>query len=196
MKAKILTTIKTFVLAIVILTGTVVSNHITQNSIIAEAATKIPKINTKSAKLKVGETYNIKIKNPGKNKWKWTSTNKKVATVDKNGVVTAESRGVTYINVSCKNYFLSCKVLVKSAFDKNEAKEKITFTPVSTDNTLYKVTSTYDIPTHVTAIYKIVDKDGVTISKSSTDVLATPWGDSYIKIPSIRNDQTIQLSYS
>ena len=196
MKTKILTTIKTFVLAIVILTSTVVSNHIAQNYIIAEAATKIPKINTKSAKLKVGETYNIKIKNPGKNKWKWTSTNKKVATVDKNGVVTAKSRGVTYINVSCKNYFLSCKVLVKSAFDKNEAKSKITFTPIGADNTFYKVTSTYEMPAYVTANYKIVDKDGVTISKSSTGVLATPWRDSYIKIPFIRNDQTVQLSYS
>ena len=48
----------------------------------------------------------------------------------------------------------------------------------------------------MTAIYKIVDKDGVTISKSSTDELATPWGDSYIKIPSSNDDQTIQLSYS
>ena len=163
---------------------------------VVQAATKKPKLNVKVVKLKVGETYNLKIKNPGKNKWKWTSTNKKVATVDKNGVVTAKSIGVTDINVSCRDYYLFCKIWVKSAFDQDEAKEKITLTPVSADNTFYKVTSTYEIPTYVTVNYKIIDKDGVTISKSSTSVLAIPWGDTYIKIPSTNNNQTIQLSYS
>ena len=163
---------------------------------VVQAATKKPKLNVKVVKLKVGETYNLKIKNPGKNKWKWTSTNKKVATVDKNGVVTAKSTGVTNVNVSCRDYYLSCKIWVKSAFDKKEAKENITFTPVSADNTFYKVTSTYDLPTYVTAYYKIIDKDGITISKSSTGILATAWGDSYIKIPSCNDDTTMQLAYS
>lgn len=126
---------------------------------------------------------------------KWSSSDKNVVTVNKFGRIKGISKGTATISAKFEKKTYKCKVTVKQKFNKEEAKSKIEITPIGTDNTLYKVTSIYDIPTYVTANYKIVDKDGVTISKSSTSVLATSWGDSYIKIPPIKNDQTVQLSY-
>lgn len=127
---------------------------------------------------------------------KWSSSDKNVVTVNKLGRIKGISKGTATISAKYNKKTYKCKVTVKQSFNADEAKSKITITPIGTDNTLYKVTSTYNLPTHVTANYKIVDKDGVTISKSSTSILATPWGDSYIKIPSNNDNQTVQLSYS
>lgn len=127
---------------------------------------------------------------------KWSSSDKNIATVNKLGRIKGISQGTATISAKFEKKTYKCKVTVKQKFNADEAKSKITFTPIGSDNTLYKVTSTYEIPTRVTVNYKIIDKDGVTISKSSTSVLATAWGDSYYELPSIDNDQTIQLSYS
>ena len=141
---------------------------------------------------------------------KWSSSNKKVATVNKSGLVKGISCGTATIKAKYNKKTYKCKVTVKSKntkhkvtkptiksnFNADIAKENITFTPISADNTLYRVTSTYDIPTLVTVNYKIIDKEGVTVIKSSSSVVATTLKDSYLHMPPCTSDNTMQLSYS
>lgn len=194
---KIRMTLKAIVFTIIILTNVIVPSNFTYNTaeVYATSKPKQPKLNTKTKTLKVGETFQLKIKNPGKYKWKWTSTNKNVLTVDQNGTITAKSIGVSSVKVKATNYSLVCKVDVISAFDKTDAKKSITITPIETCKGLYEVTSTYDIPTMIIANYKIVDNNGVTVTKSSKSVVAVSWDKTYLRIPACENEQTMQLTY-
>ncbi|MBR2213048.1 MAG: Ig-like domain-containing protein [Eubacterium sp.] len=75
------------------------------------AATK-PKLNAKKITITKGEQYKLKVKGKNIKKKTFMSTNKKVATVSKKGVVTAVNVG------SCK-----IKVIIKL---KNKKKKKLT----------------------------------------------------------------------
>ena len=201
MKTKILTIINAVILSAVILTSTVIpSNFNILYPEVVQAAQKV-KISKSKMTIKEGDKTYLSLIIDGSQlidngyAIKWSSSDKNVVTVNKFGRIKGISKGTATISAKFEKKTYKCKVTVKQKFNKEEAKSKIEITPIGTDNTLYKVTSIYDIPTYVTANYKIVDKDGVTISKSSTSVLATSWGDSYIKIPPIKNDQTVQLSY-
>lgn len=207
MKTKVLTTIKVIILLIVILVTTVIPSNF--NILCPETVQAAQKVKLSKSKITIKEgdkTYlsliidGFQLIDNGY-AIKWSSSDKNVVTVNKFGRIKGISKGTATISAKFEKKTYKCKVTVKPkitkpVFNANEAKSNITLTPVSADNTLYKVTSTYDLPTRVTVNYKIIDKDGVTISKSSTNVLAIPWGDTYIKIPSANNNQTIQLSYS
>ena len=77
------------------------------------------KLNKKSKTLKKGKTFTLKATlKPTKathTEVKWTSSNKKVATVDADGKVTAVGKGSCKITVKTKdgNYEASCKITVK-----------------------------------------------------------------------------------
>ena len=58
------------------------------------SAAKKPKLNKTSVKLRVGKTVKLKLKN-NKKKVKWSSANKKIATVNKLGLVKAKKKGKT-----------------------------------------------------------------------------------------------------
>lgn len=202
MRSKISTIIKAIILSVIILTSTVIPSNF--NILCPETVQAAQKVKISKSKITIKEgdkTYlyltvdGLQLIDNG-NSVKWSSSNKKIVTVNKLGRIQGISEGTATISAKYNKKTYKCKVNVKQKFDADEAKSKITFTPIGTDNTFYKVTSIYDMPAYVTANYKIVDKDGVTISKSSTGVLATSWGDSYIKIPSSNGDQTVQLSYS
>lgn len=86
----------------------------------AEAASKkAPKLNkTKTTltitKKKTKPAVQLKVKNAAGRKVKWTTSNKKVATVNKKGKVVAKKKGVTMITVKVKgSKTLRCKVTVK-----------------------------------------------------------------------------------
>lgn len=86
----------------------------------AEAASKkAPKLNkTKTTltitKKKTKPAVQLKVKNAAGRKVKWTTSNKKVATVSKNGKVVAKKKGVAVITVKVKgSKTLRCKVTVK-----------------------------------------------------------------------------------
>lgn len=74
------------------------------------------KLNKKTATVTVGKTVKLKIKNTG-SKVKWTSSNKKVATVKKSGkygaVVTGKKTGKATITAKVGSKKLKCKVTVK-----------------------------------------------------------------------------------
>lgn len=82
-------------------------------SVSANAASA--KLNKKTATVTVGKTVKLKVKNTGK-AVKWTSSNKKVATVKKSGkygaVVTGKKAGKTTITAKVGSKKLKCKVTV------------------------------------------------------------------------------------
>ncbi|MCH5298570.1 MAG: Ig-like domain-containing protein [Ruminococcus sp.] len=73
---------------------------------------KNPKLNKSKKTLKTGKKFTLKI--AGKvGKAKFTSNNKKVATVNKNGKITAKKKGKATITVKTNGMKLKCKITVK-----------------------------------------------------------------------------------
>ena len=86
------------------------------NGATASAAAKC-KLDKKAVTVLEGSKTTLKVKNKVKSaKYKWTSSNKKVATVSSKGIVTAKAKGTAKIQckvtVKEKSYTLSCKVTV------------------------------------------------------------------------------------
>ena len=74
-----------------------------------EAASNI-KLNKSNITIQVGKTYNLKVKGT-KEKAKWKTANKKVATVNSKGKVTGKKVGIT---ATVGKKILKCKVTVKA----------------------------------------------------------------------------------
>lgn len=70
-------------------------------------------INKKSATIYPGKSYTLKL-NISAKKAKWSSSNKKVATVSKTGKVTAKKKGTAVISAKFNGYTVKCKVTVKN----------------------------------------------------------------------------------
>lgn len=101
-------------------------------------AKKVVKLNKSKLTLQTGKTSKLKLKNT-KKKVKWSSKNKKVATVSSKGVVKAISVGKTTITAKSGKKKYSCKVTVvmsdadkkiKELEDKlNNVEDKVNATP-------------------------------------------------------------------
>lgn len=98
----------------------------------ASAATKRqPLISKKVSSILVGKTYDLNIKNKvAGSTYEWTSSNKKVATVNKHGVVTGVKQGT--VTIVCKvttpkvTYLLSNKVTIRQPAKSIKINNKIT----------------------------------------------------------------------
>lgn len=95
---------------------------ISQNCTV-QAASKI-KLSATSKTMIKGTTYTLKVKNT-KKKVKWSSNNKKIATVSSKGKVTAKGKGTTTIKAKVSGKTYSCKVKVETP---SISKTKITVT--------------------------------------------------------------------
>lgn len=73
------------------------------------------KLNKKSLSLAKGTSYTLKIKGVKKSKIKWSSSNQKVAKVNKNGKVTAKKKGTATITAKTAGKTYRCKVTVNNA---------------------------------------------------------------------------------
>lgn len=71
------------------------------------------RINKTKYTMKKGSTYTLKITGT-KKKVKWTSSNKKVATVNSKGKVTAKKKGTCTITAKIGNKKYKCKITVKN----------------------------------------------------------------------------------
>jgi len=74
----------------------------------AFAAAK-PKLSKRTATLKAGKTLTLTLKNAKKSKVKWSSSNKKIATVSK-GKVTPKKNGTVKIRAKYKGKTYTCTV--------------------------------------------------------------------------------------
>lgn len=81
-----------------------------QTTISANATTL--KLNKTKATLSKGEKLRLKVTGT-KSKVRWSSSNKKVATVSSTGRVTAKKNGTAKITAKVKNKKLTCKITVK-----------------------------------------------------------------------------------
>ena len=77
------------------------------------SAASAPKLNKTSVTIKKGKTCKLTLKGAKAKKVKWSSRNKKIATV-KNGLVTAKKAGSTKIIAKYKGKKYACKVKVKN----------------------------------------------------------------------------------
>lgn len=75
--------------------------------------TKTPAINKKSVSFSVGDRQTLKIKY-NKKEVKWVSTNSKVVTVSKSGVIKAKGAGTAYVWAIVENKAYKCKVKVSA----------------------------------------------------------------------------------
>lgn len=73
-----------------------------------------PSLNKKSLTLYRGGTFRLAVQYPT-SKVKWSSSNKKVATVNSNGTVVAKKNGKATITAAMRGRKLRCSVVVKSA---------------------------------------------------------------------------------
>lgn len=97
---------------------------------VADAAAK-PSISKKSQNILVGKKYDFNIKNKIKGStYTWRSSDKKVATVDKKGVVTGVKKGTAtitcVIKAPKKTYEISAKVAIKAPATKFVINNKVT----------------------------------------------------------------------
>ncbi len=97
----------------------------------ANAAKKKVKLSTTKISLYVGDSYKLKLKN-NKKKVKWSSSNKKVATVSKKGKVKAKKKGSCRITAKVGKKKYVCKVTVKKE-KVRVVKVMVTPTPLPTE---------------------------------------------------------------
>ena len=107
--------LKTFAAALVMtaaVTGMVPQTTITEPfAVTAEAARA--KLSKSKASLAIGQELNLELKGYS-GAVKWSSSNKKVATVNKNGLVKAKKKGSTVITAKAGKKKYKCKVTVKA----------------------------------------------------------------------------------
>lgn len=87
----------------------------------ANAAAKV-KLSKTKVTLTAGKTTTLKLKN-NKKKVKWSSSNKKIATVNSEGKVSAKKKGTAKITAKAGGKKYTCKVTVKAAPKKTTAKK-------------------------------------------------------------------------
>lgn len=105
--------LKSILVATIVATSTITLNPLQDKGIqIVEAKSKI-KLNTTKKTIYKGSTYTLKVKGT-KKKVKWTTSNKKVATVNSKGKVTAKKKGTATITAKVSGKTLKCKITVKN----------------------------------------------------------------------------------
>lgn len=83
----------------------------TDSNVVTVEAAKV-KLSKKSATMLAGQKIKLKVKHKGKKSVKWSTSNKKVATVKK-GVITATGKGKATITAKVGKKKLKCKIKVK-----------------------------------------------------------------------------------
>jgi len=120
------------ILAKLLVMAMILSSAITvaPNTSVSAATKKQPEISKKVSSILIGKTYNLNIKNKvAGSTYKWTSSDKKVATVDNRGVVTGMKQGT--VTIKCKitapkaTYQLSDKVTIRQPAKSVKINNKI-----------------------------------------------------------------------
>lgn len=140
------------------------------SGVITEQFKILPTISKKTATVYAGATLNLSVKSSASVTWK--TSNSKVATVNKNGVVTAVKAGTATITATSGGVKLNCKVTVKNRQLNTSKKslyagQKLTLKYYGGTGTIKWKSSNKQIAT--------VNKDGVvtTLSPGTVTITAT-----------------------
>lgn len=134
----------------IVMTFVFLVTGITFNVVDGQAAVKI---NKKSISIKVGKTYKLKVKGT-KKKVKWSSSNKKVATVSSKGVVKGKKAGKATITAKVGKKKYKCKVTVTAVKKNTPSTNNTSTTPQSTP-----VPTPIPVPTQVPSNVDTVSTD-------------------------------------
>ena len=95
-------------------TGTVkVTDQITKQTVTIKIVNPTLSVNKKKVTLKAKKKYQLKVKTVPSQKVKYSTSNKKIATVSANGVIQAKKKGTVTITIKCGSLKKTCKVTVK-----------------------------------------------------------------------------------
>lgn len=125
------------------------------------------KLNKTKATLYVGDTLSLNISGTT-SKVKWTSSNKKVATVNNTGKVTAKSVGSVTITASISDIKCTCKITVKEKFNSANALKNLKckyYTYAEGIIAIIKNNNSYDLSLSATA--EFYDSNNTVIDKST-----------------------------
>lgn len=90
-------------------------NTASNRSKYVKSPSSTPKLSVTNKTLTAGKTYSLKMKNATGKKITWKSSNKKVATVSKQGIVTAKKAGSATITATVAGKKLTCKIKVHAS---------------------------------------------------------------------------------
>lgn len=113
-------------------------------------------LNTKSKELYVGESFTLKVSGTGE-KAKFSSTKKSVASVNKNGKVTAKKSGKATIKAKVANKTLKCSVTVKDKFSSTAATKNVSVELLDTGKGVVAILendSKWNLNVSATLVYK------------------------------------------
>lgn len=143
-----------FVLCVIMLCGSI--TLVSQ----IETTQATTRLNRYSVELVEGKTFQLKLKSNSKKKITWTSKNKKVATVNKKGLVTAVKTGKTKIIAKQGNYNFTCSIIVKPDYLKNVSYEIMDYKErKDTDAYLVKVVNNNNCNIEVSFTLKYYDEN-------------------------------------
>jgi hypothetical protein len=143
------------------------------NVAVAEAKSKAIKLNVTKATITVGKSTTLSVKGTTK-KAKWSSSDKKVATVTKNGKVTGVAAGTATITATVDGKKYNCKVTVKEKVVTNPYTEKTAYESkaVSVENINYVIPQSWVYETNKNAPGYVVNYlKGADTSKACSNVL-------------------------
>lgn len=109
------------------------------NAVSTQAAAKV-KLNRKKVTITVGKSVTLKVKNT-KKKVKWSTSNKKVATVNKKGKVTGKKAGKATITAKVGKQKYKCKVTVKKKQNEGATEKSTEMTSEETTEKPTEMTS-------------------------------------------------------
>lgn len=111
-----------------LITGVISFSLLTVLAAPADSEAASLSLNRKKLTLRPGKSYTLKIRGHRGKKVTWKSTNKKIATVNQKGKVTAKKTGKVKVTAKVKNKKLVCSVTIKN---KKKPVSKPTATPPS-----------------------------------------------------------------
>lgn len=160
-------------------------------------------LNKTSLKLVKGKKYKLKLKNTKTSKVKWSSRNKKIASVNKSGKVTAKKKGSTTITASYDKKKYKCRVTVvdKKTTDDSNAKEELSEKTDNNGNTEQTSSTTEQAKDNNTYIEKQESKtntsaeapDNTTEKSQSSDIVKQENDNNSTSQDIIKEDKTMVL---
>lgn len=150
-----------------------------------------PSINRKSAILYTGGKISLKI-NGTKQKVSWKTSNKNVASVNNQGIVTAKNIGTATITGTVLGKIFKCQVTVKDSFNINAAKRNISVKPyLVQDGAIAFVKNNYSMDVTIDVSFAFYDKNGSLIKTKKDTYLSVAKGMTSIAYGKTFDDDAI-----